>query len=175
MQIGTLGDETDAGAIGGNVVVLFVGERLEVLGAGLNRGFLGIDAIGGVMGFNQTDVVEEKLVAPRRTELALFEQHPQLGRGSVIIVRENFDNERHFVGRVAFESDLFENQLLLAKTRTFFNGAFNDVAGDGIPAGLFNGGKKASIALGIAPPILAATEISFTSLPVAADLRLALT
>ena len=94
-------------------------------------------------------MVEEELVAPRRTELALFKQHPQFGRGSVIVVRENLDNERHFVGRVAFESNLFENQFFFPKTRAFFNGALDDVTGDGISARLFNGSEKAGIALGI--------------------------
>ena len=92
----------------------------------------------GMMRLDQTDVVEEKLVAPRRAELAALEEDANLRRGAVLVVGLHLHDHRHLVRRVAFEDDLFQLQFLAADARTFFDRALDHVARDALLARLFD-------------------------------------
>ena len=112
-----LRDEARAGRFCGNVVVLGVRERLDVLRAGFDRGRFDVGAGVGVMRFHEADVIEEKLVAARRAELAALEEDANLGRGAVFVVGQNFDDDRHLVRRVAFEDDVLEREFFGRRCR----------------------------------------------------------
>ena len=100
----------------GNVVVLLVAERLDVLRAGFDRGFLDIDR-RVVMRLGEADVIEEKFVAARDAELPFLEKHAHLRRGAVHVVGERFDDDRHLVRRVALEDHVLQHQLFAADAR----------------------------------------------------------
>ncbi len=75
---GAVGDETRAELVGGDVVVLRVSQRLKVIGSGLDGGGFDVRAGVGMVGLDETDVVEEELVAARGAELALLEKNANL-------------------------------------------------------------------------------------------------
>ena len=99
----------------------------------------------GVVGLDQADVVEEEFVAARRAELALAEEHADFRGGAVVVVGDHLDDDRHLVRRVALESDVLHDQLLVADARALFDGALDDVAGHAFLARLFDGGEQARV------------------------------
>ena len=76
MDRSPLGDEACARASLGHVVVLLVGDHLELIGPGLDRG--GFKIGGGIrmMGLDEADMVEQELVAARRPENPFLEEDP---------------------------------------------------------------------------------------------------
>ena len=132
----------------GDVVVLRVAERLDILRAGLDGGFLDIDR-PGVMRLGQAHVIEEKLVAPGDAELPFFEEHAHFRRGAVHVVGQRFHDDRHLVRRVALEDHVVHDQLFAADARAFFDRALDDVAGDALLARLFQAAKSRALPAGI--------------------------
>jgi hypothetical protein len=139
------GDEAGAGVICGDVVVFVVAHDFEIVGAGLDRGGLKIGRRDGMMGFDETNVFEEEFVAAGAAEDAALKHDAHLGRGALVIVGVDLDYDGHFVRRVAFEYDVFEDHLVVANTGTLFDGALNHVAGDAGLFGFFDGGKEAGV------------------------------
>src|SRR5688500_11885310 len=100
MQVRAFRDESRARRSLGDIVVLGVREGFDVLRAGFDRRGLDVRSGVRVMGFDQTDVIEEKLVAARRAELASFlEEDANLGSGPVVIVGEDLDDDRYLMRR----------------------------------------------------------------------------
>lgn len=149
MHGGALRDEAGALAALGDVVVLLMRERSEIVGAGLDRGGFEIGRGVSVVGFDDTHVIEEKLVAAGVAEHALFEEHAHLGRGALVIVGVNFNDERHFMRRVALEHDVLEGGLVAADAGAFGDGALDDVSRHARFAGLFHRGEKPGVGLNV--------------------------
>jgi len=148
---GALGDEARALAIGGNVVVLLVGERLDFVCARFDGGFFGISGIVGVVGFHEADVVEEKLVAAADAELASLEEDADLGGGAVLVVGIDLDDDGDLVRGVALEDHVIEDDLFAADPGAFLDGALDDVAGDGLLARLFESCEQPGITRRVRP------------------------
>ena len=72
-------------------------------------------------------MIEEEFVAAGRPELSFFEEHADLRRGAVVVVRKSFDDDRHLVRGVALESHVLERDLVAARARALGNGALDDV------------------------------------------------
>ena len=94
------------------------------------------------MRLDEPDVVEEKLVAARRAELASLEKHADLRRGAVVVVGQHLDDHRHLVRRVALEDDVLHHQLFVADARAFLDRALDHVARDALLARLFHDGEE---------------------------------
>src|SRR5689334_15451127 len=124
MRIGAAGDEARAGRSFRNVVVLLVIKRLDFLRARLDRCRLDVATGGGLKGFDQADVIEEKLVAAGRSELtALLEEAADLRSGPVVVIGQDFDDERNLVRGVSFVDDVIHYQLVVTDTGPFFDGS----------------------------------------------------
>ena len=102
-------------------------EGLYLVGSGLDGRFLQIDPRFCRMGFDESDMIEQKLVAPRSSELAFFEKHPQLRSGPVVIVGHGFHNDRHLVRGISLESHVFERRFVRTRARTFGDGPLDHV------------------------------------------------
>ena len=147
MQIRAFSDEARAGDSFGDVVVFRVREGLDVLSAGLDCGSFDVHIRAGMMGFHEADMIEQKLVAPRRPELArFFEEAPDFGCGAVVVVGQDLDNDRDLVRRIAFEDQVIEHELVGPDTTAFLDGAFDYVAAHALPARLLACGKEPRIA-----------------------------
>ena len=139
------GDETGAGVIGGNVVVFVVVHDFEIVGAGLDRGGLEIGRRDGVVGFDESDVLEEKLVTAAAAEDAALEKDPHLGRGALVVVGINLDDNGDFVRGVTFEDDVLEDQFFVTDAGALFDGPLDHVAGDAGLFGFFDGGEESGV------------------------------
>jgi hypothetical protein len=144
-----------------------VGQGLDFIGARFDGGGFAVGLGVRVMGLHQAGVIEEKLVPARRAELAFLEKHAYLRRGAIDVVGVNLDDDRHLVRSVTLKDDVFDHEFFRADARALFDGAVDGLAVDTLLFRLFDGGKKAGFMPGSGPPILAATEISRTSLAVA--------
>src|SRR5256885_16395434 len=97
VQTGSCGDEARARRSFGNIVVLRVRERLYILSVRFDRGRFNVSGRIGMMRVDEADVIEEKLIAAGRAELAaFFEQDADLGRSAVVVVGQDLDNDWHF-------------------------------------------------------------------------------
>lgn len=124
--------------LGRDVVVLCVSERFELVGTSFNGDGFEVAFGVGVVGFDNADVVEEKFVAAAAAEHAAFEEHSHFWGGALGVVGHDFNDYGHFVRRVAFENDVFEHHFFVTDAGTFFNRAFDHVAGDTLFAGFFH-------------------------------------
>lgn len=146
-----LRDESCAGHSGRDVIVLVVGERLEIVGAGFDGSFLGVFASVGMIGLDDAGMIKQEFIAAWRPELAAFEKLADFRRSPIVVVGQNLHNDRHFVGSIAFENNVFERQFFVANTSTFFDRAFDDVARDAGFARFFNGSEQSRISGGVRP------------------------
>ena len=146
MQIGRRGDETRASGSLGYLRVGGIRQRNKVLRAGFDRSRFSIRVRIGMVRLNKADMVKEKLVAPRRAELAALEEDANLGRRAVLVVGLHFNDHRHLVRRVTLENDLFQLQLFAANSRTLFDRALDNVTRDALFARFFNNRGEARIA-----------------------------
>jgi len=147
---GALGDETGAAVVLGDIVVLEVRELFEIVRAGLDGGGFEVAGGVGVVGLDEADVFEEELVAAGVAEDALLEENAHLGRGALVVVGVDFDDERDFVRGVAFEDDVFERGFVATGAGALGDGAFDDVAGDAGFFGFFDRGEEPGVAAKIA-------------------------
>jgi hypothetical protein len=92
---------------------------------------------------------------------------PDFRRGAVHVVGVNLDNDRHVVRRAALIDDVIHDELFAADARALVDGALDGVLRDAFLFRLFHAVNRRAFIAESAPPILAATEISRTSLPVA--------
>src|SRR6185503_9532041 len=76
---------------------------------------------------------------------AFLEEDANLRRGPVVVVGQDFDNDRHLVRRVTFENDMLHDELVVADARPFFDGALDDVARNAGPARLIHDGRQAGV------------------------------
>src|ERR1035437_6315857 len=129
MHGGAFGDEAGAGVVFGNVVVLLVRKRLEIVGARFDGGGFAVDVAVGVVRLDEADVLEEKLVAAGLAEHAPLEKVADLGRGALMIVGVDFDNDGHLMRRVALEYDVLHRGLFAADAGALGDGALDGVAG----------------------------------------------
>ncbi len=154
MNGGAVGDEARPAGTPWNVVVLLVGQRFDFIGPGFDGGSFNVAGRVGVMRLDEADVIEKKLVAPACTQLALFEEDADFGRGAIVIVGENLDDDGNLVGRIALEGNMLENHFLVADTGALVDGAFDGIAGDALLAGFFHRGEEAGIASRIGAAVL---------------------
>ena len=141
-DVGAFADEFRAGRILGDVVVLFVRQRLDFVGPGFDGGGFEVDVRIRVMRFDQADVVEDELVGAGRGELALAEQHANFRGGALHVVGVHLDDHRHVVRRAALVDDVLHHQLLVADAGPFVDGALDGVLGNALFLRLFDGRKK---------------------------------
>lgn len=139
-------DEAGAGVAFGDVVVGLGGDGFEIIGAGLDGGGLQVGRRDGMMGFDQADVIEKEFVAAGAAEDAFFKHHAHFGRGALVVIGVNLDDDGDFVGRVAFKDDVFEDHFIVADAGAFFDGALDDVTGDAGFFSFFDGGEKPRVA-----------------------------
>ncbi|MDB6172810.1 MAG: hypothetical protein JWL59_2121 [Chthoniobacteraceae bacterium] len=151
MQIGPLGDKPGAGPIGWNVVVFLVGKRFDILGAGFNRGGFNVDiGAGGVMGFDQADMIKKEFIAAGGSKLTrIFKYHPDFRGGAVVVIGKDFQDQRHFVRGVTFINHVFKHEFVSPDARPFFNRPFDHVAGDRRTACLVDRSAKARVSFDV--------------------------
>ena len=149
-----LADGVEVGAVteeaGGDVIGRVVGGNgFHVLRAGLNGDGFEVERFVRVLRFDNAEVLKHPRHAPRRAELALFEEDADFGRGAAAVVGEAFDDDGDFVGGEAFVGDEFVIDLLPGQASAFFDGAFDGIARDGLFLGSLNGGVEAGIEIGV--------------------------
>ena len=137
MRIRAVGDETRAGGVGRDVVILRVGEGLNLVGPGLDGRFFQIDPRFCRVCFDQPDMIEQELVAARSPELPLFEEHADFRCGAVVVVGHGLHDDRHLVRGIALESHVLERGLVTARACALGDGPFDDVLGYTFLACLF--------------------------------------
>jgi len=94
IQIGPIAKKARADVAGRHIMSL----RFDVLGAGFDGDSFEVLRGIGVMGLDDTDVVEHPGDAANGAELAGFEKHANLGRGAAAIVGETLDDDRTLWG-----------------------------------------------------------------------------
>ena len=162
VEVLDLGEEARAFLAGGN----FLGfERLDFLRAGFDGIAFGVAVGVGVGGFDDAEVVEEEGDAAGLAEGAGLEDIADLRRGAVAVVGQALDDHRHFVRREALVGDQFEVDLLVGLPGALLDGALDGVAIARRPSCAFStAAARRGFRSGSAPPSLAATMISRTSL-----------
>ena len=118
---------------------------------GLDGGGFAVGLRIGVVRLDDAGGVEEEFIAATGPELPFAKQAADFRRSPVDIVGVHLDDDRHLVGRVAFEGDMVHDHLVLANPGAFADGPLDDVAGDAFLAGFFDGGKEAGVGGGIGP------------------------
>jgi predicted Rossmann fold flavoprotein len=146
VEILDLGEKSRASLAFGN---LFGFQRFDLLRTAFDGVAFGVLLPVGVSRFHHSHVIEEKSDAPWLAQRAGFEEITNFRRGPIPIVGEAFDDYGNLVRAESFVSHLFENDLFVGEPGTFFDGAFDGVAGDGILPGLFDGGGEAGVEFGI--------------------------
>ncbi len=146
-----LGDEPGAGCIGRDIVVLVVAERLDFIRARLNGRAFQVRRGVLIPGFDETHMIEQKFVAACDAELAFFEEHADFRRGAVVVIRQDFHDDRHLVRRIAFKGEVLQHQFFAAGACAFFDRALDVVAGHALASRFFHRSEKACIAGGIRP------------------------
>jgi len=146
MDRSPLRDEARAGMPLGDIVILRMAERLKIVGAGFNRDGFEIDRGVGVVRFDETYMVEQKLVAVGGTENAGLEKVTDFGGGALVIVGIDFDNDGYLVRRVAFEHQVLEGGLVSARSGALGDGALDGFTSDVGLACLFQDSEEPCIA-----------------------------
>ena len=131
------------------ISVLGIRQRNIILRAGLDRCSFHVCVFIGMMRLDESDMIEEELVAPGRPELAAFEKDSNLRRSAILVVGLHFNDHRHLMRRVSFENDLFQLQLFAANSRALLDCALDHVARDALFARFFNDRGEARVAGGI--------------------------
>ena len=149
MDRSPLRDEARAGVPLGDIVILRMAERLKIVGAGFNRDGFEIDRGVGVVRFDETYMVEQKLVAVGGTQNTGLEKVTDFGGCALVIVGIDFDNDGHLVGRIAFEHQVLEGRLVTACSGALGDGTLDGFTGDVGLARLFQDREEPSIAGGI--------------------------
>lgn len=148
-HVGAFADEFGAGGVAGDVVVLFAGEGLEFVGAGFDGGGFAVDVWVGVVGFDESDAVEDEFVGAGGGELALAEEDADFGGGAVGVVGVDLDDDGDVVGGAAFVDDVLEGDLFVAGTGAAVDGTLDGVFGDAFAFGFFDGGEEPGVHGGI--------------------------
>ena len=144
-----LSQEAGTCRVRGNIVVLLMIERLDFVGACLDRGAFKVGVERLMVRFDDPDLIKKKLVTPRSAELAFLEQDAKFGRGSIYVVGIDFDDDRYFVRRVTFEDDVFHDEFVGPGARPFFDRAFDDITRNTFPSRLLESCREPGIAAGV--------------------------
>src|SRR5215217_5993435 len=108
VEISRCGDESSARCFPCDVVIGRVVERLDILSASFDRRHFDVRRCIRMIRLHQSNVLEEKLIAAGRAELATLEQNSYFGSGAVLVVGEDLDDDGHFAWAIALENDVLE-------------------------------------------------------------------
>jgi len=146
---GAVGNEAGTRLVGGDVVVLLMGHRFDLVGTCLDGGLLEVDPGLVRIGLDETDMVKEELVAAGSTELSVTEENADLGGRAVGVVGVDLDDHRHLVGCIALEHNVVDDGLLTADSGPLVDGSLDDILGDALSTGLFQRSEEAGVVLRI--------------------------
>src|SRR5690606_17013817 len=120
VEVGRVGDEQGAALV----------IRDEILGAGFDGGQfrVGIVFAGRL---DQADMVEVPAHRAGSTQLALAEQHTDLGHGAVHVVGQALDDERHLMRGETLVQGAFVVDHFTGQPGAFLDGALQGVLGHG--------------------------------------------
>ena len=144
-----LGDETGSGPTFRHVVVLRMRQRFEIIRAGLNRRRFEVDGEIGVVGVDDADVIEQKLVAVQLAEHAATEELADLRGGALLVVGIDLDHDRHLVRSVAFEPHLLHRRFVGPSARALGDGALDGIARHAGFSRFFEHREQPGVPLGI--------------------------
>lgn len=151
---GAVGNETSARCAFGDIVILLMSQRFDLIGPGFDGSSFDVTGWIFMMRLDETNMIEEKFVTAGGTELALFEEDTDFGCCAIVIVGEDLDDDRDFVGRISFEGDMLETQFVAANASAFVDRAFDGVTRDAFLAGFFHRGEQAGIPVWIGATML---------------------